>query len=125
MSDNNIHNTIIDFLNSREKEEEPIVSAEDKEFAQSLAVMWAAEKVERDKLKQHFQTLDKAYKTRIVDLQTKHDAFNEEKVASLMKAALDDVTEQAPDQFLSRSTSLIPDDVIRAFLSDDDSDSSK
>ena len=115
-----LHQILVEFLNDNVEGEEPIIADKDSDFAHALTAMWAEKKLEHDKYKEHFSKLDEAYKTRIIDLKTKHDVFDDEKVTSLMKAALDDIQESAPDQLFGGNTNIIPDDIIRAFLSDSD-----
>lgn len=120
MSADKLHSTIVDFLNTRGDEEDSVIADKNSDFAHALTAMWAEDKLEHDKLKAHFTKLDESYQTRIVDIRTKHDVFDDEKVVSLMKAALDDIQENKPDELFGGNTSIVPDDIVRAFLSDTD-----
>lgn len=120
MAKDKLHSLIVKFLNAQGDEQNPVIEDGNSDYAHALTSMWASEKIERDKLKAHFAKLDESYKTRIVDLQTKHDVFDDARAASLMKAALDDIDEHSPDHLFGGNTSIIPDDIIRAFLADDD-----
>ena len=120
MAKDKLYSLIVEFLNTRQEGEEPVIEDKDSDYAHALTTMWAEKKLKHDKLKAHFSKLDKAYRTRIIDLQTTHDVFNDEKATSLMKAALDDIEEHQADELFGGNTSLIPDDVIRAFLADDE-----
>jgi len=121
MEKDKLHGLIVEFLNTRGEGEEPVIADKDSDYAHALTAMWAEEKIEHNKLKAHFTKLDETYKTNIIDLQTTRDEFDSERAVSLMKAALDDLEERQPDELFGGSKSIVPDDVIRAFLADDDS----
>ena len=122
MAKDKLHSLIVEFLNARGGDEDSVIEDKDSDYAHALTAMWAEEKLDRDKLKAHFRKLDETFKTRIIDIRTKHDVFDDEKVTKLMKAALDDIEERRADELFDGSTSIIPDDVIRAFLADNDND---
>ena len=120
MAKDKLHEIIVEFLNGQGEGEEPAILDKDSDFAHAVTEMWAEEKLDRIKLKAHFEKLDEAYNSNIVDMRTKHDVFDDENVVSLMKAALDDIEEHQPDELFGGSTSIVPDDVVRAFLADND-----
>jgi|GEM_PF-3108008 len=120
MAEEKLHSIIFDFLNSREEGEDPIITDKDSDYAHAVTALWAEEKLERAKLKSHFNKLDSAYKTQIIDIRTKNDVFDGENSTTFMKAALDDIDEHKPDELFGGNTSIIPDDIIRAFLADND-----
>ena len=120
MAEDKLHHVIVEFLNGRSEGDDPVISDKDSDFAHAITAVWAEEKLDHDKLKAHFTKLDEAYKTRIIDIRTQHDIFDDESVTSLMKAALDDIEEQKPDELFGGNTSIVPDNIIRAFLADND-----
>jgi hypothetical protein len=120
MAEDKLHSAIVEFLNARDEGEDPVVADKNSDFARAITALWAEEKLDHDKLKAHFTKLDETYKTRVLDIRTKHDVFDDEKVTYLMKAALDDIQEHKPDELFGGNTSIVPDDVIRAFLAESD-----
>jgi len=120
MKEGKLHSVIVEFLNGNSEGEDRVILDKDSDFAHGMTAMWAEEKLAKAKLKAHFVKLDQAYKTNVVDIRTKHDIFDDERVGSLMKAALDDIEEHQADELFGGNTSIVPDDVIRAFLADND-----
>lgn len=92
---------------------------EDQIFAKTLGAFFAEKQLERKKLKERFNQLDAKYQPKIVELFSRSSKQSPKgRMMSMMKAALDDISERNPVQSRKdASLSIVSDEIIKAFLS--------
>lgn len=119
MKNKQLEKLINAFLEGEPCHTEPL-SEEDYLFAKAFT-LYKKQLKGREKLKNRFQELDKAYPPNIISIFRSENKAGEKDMLSLMKAALNN--DPVEDLLASQNQSLtriVPDEIIAAFLSQDD-----
>lgn len=116
MGRDKLNDIISSFLESNEKDYLHVDISSEEPITKTFLAWIAQESRSDQEIRSRLVELDTKYETGIIDLFAKGSRSNSE-LESLMKAALNDVTEQNLRDPHLNSLNIVSDDVIREFLS--------